>query len=62
MYAHVQAAVEAEMYQSAPSIRASVLEAMLDYILGAITSVVTEQLAGVLAFTNRARPHLMKIS
>ncbi|KAK9861363.1 hypothetical protein WJX84_001108 [Apatococcus fuscideae] len=43
------AAVEAEMYQSAPSMRASVLEAMLDYILGAIASVVAEQLADVQA-------------
>lgn len=40
------------MYQSAPSIRASVLEAMLDYILGAITSVVAEQLAGVLTLNS----------
>ena len=42
-----QAAVEAEMYQSVPSMRASVLDTMLEYILGAVTSVVTEQLAGM---------------
>ncbi len=47
----MQAAVEAEMYQSVPSMRASVLDAMMDYILGAVTSVVTEQLAGAWVHT-----------
>ena len=59
----LQAAVEAEMYQNAPSMRSSVLDALLEYILGAITGVVAEQLAGELLYapgwacTHRPQAH-----